>query len=254
MSTHPVLRRCLRPPAPWGTLECPRVPQAPAEAPRQHGTPHAAAYAAQSAANAPVHGVPHTRTREGCTRIPAGVVAQDGQLSEYFAIPYQDGRGSASHAAVPHAVRTRLPLVSAMLEREGPGTGGPGAFNPVYVGGLRGRGEEWEQGAGEGEGQEGVWCVSHLPVGLAAFGASVTVTVGARVGGLVSPTLVGAGVPLAKHSGCAEMNTAPIGCALKYTSVVVAEHQRGTVARLTAEPHARFSAAPAARHAASEPM
>ena len=93
-------------------------------------------------------------------------------------------------------------------------------------------------------------CASLLPVGSAAFGANV----GARVGGLVSPTLVGAGVPLVKHSGCAEMNPAPIGCALKYTLVVVAEHQRGTVARLTAEPHARLSAAPAARHAASEPM
>jgi hypothetical protein len=99
-----------------------------------------------------------------------------------------------------------------------------------------------------------VWRVSLLPVGSAAFGANVTVTVGARVGGLVSPTLVGAGVPVVKHSGCAEMNPAPIGCALKYTLVVVAEHQRGTVARLTAESHARLSAAPAARHAASEPM
>ncbi len=66
--------------------------------------------------------------------------------------------------------------------------------------------------------------------------------------------MVGAGVPLVKHSGCAEMNPAPIGCELKYTLVVVAEHQRGTVARLTAEPHARLNAAPAARHAASEPM
>ena len=91
-----------------------------------------------------------------------------------------------------------------------------------------------------------VWCAALLPVGSAAFGANV--------GGLVSPTLVGAAVPLVKHSGCAEMNPAPIGCALKYTVVVVAEHQRGTVARLTAEPHARLSAAPAARHAASEPM
>ena len=85
----------------------------------------------------------------------------------------------------------------------------------------------------------------------ARVGAKV---VGACVGGLVSPTLVGAGVTLVKHSGCAEMNPAPIGCALKYTVVVVAEHQRGTVARLTAEPHARLNAAPAARHAASEPM
>ncbi len=97
----------------------------------------------------------------------------------------------------------------------------------------------------------GVWCVSLLPVGSAAFGANVT---GANVGGWVSPTLVGAAVPPVKHSGCAEMNPAPIGCALKYTVVVVAEHQRGTVARLTAEPHARLSAAAAARHAASEPM
>ncbi len=40
---------------------------------------------------------------------------------------------------------------------------------------------------------------------------------------------------------------------MKYTLVVVAEHHRGTVARLTAEPHARLSAAQAARHAASEP-
>jgi hypothetical protein len=78
--------------------------------------------------------------------------------------------------------------------------------------------------------------------------------VGVLVGRLVSPALVGAGVPLVKHSGCAVMKPAPIGCALKYTVVVVAEHQRGTVARLTAEPHARLSAAPAARHVASEPM
>ncbi len=85
-------------------------------------------------------------------------------------------------------------------------------------------------------------------------GARVGAKVVTRVGGLVSPTLVGAGVTLVKHSGCAEMNPAPIGCALKYTLVVVAEHQRGTVVRLTAEPHARLSAAPAARHAASEPM
>ena len=92
------------------------------------------------------------------------------------------------------------------------------------------------------------------PVGSAKFGPRVGANVSSRVGGLVSPTLVGAGVPLVKHSGCAEMNPAPIGCALKYTVVVVAEHQRGTVARLTAEPHTRLSAAAAARHAASEPM
>ncbi len=66
--------------------------------------------------------------------------------------------------------------------------------------------------------------------------------------------MVGAGVPLIKHSGCAVTKPPPIGCALKYTLVVVAEHQRGTVARSTAAPHARLSAVPAARHAASEPM
>ena len=66
--------------------------------------------------------------------------------------------------------------------------------------------------------------------------------------------MVGAGVPLVEHNGHAETNPAPVGCELKYTLVVVAEHQRGTVARLTAEPHARLSAAPAARHAASESM
>ena len=56
------------------------------------------------------------------------------------------------------------------------------------------------------------------------------------------------------QKGAATVLEAPVACELKYTLVVVAEHQRGTVVRLTAEPHARLSAAPAARHAASEPM
>ncbi len=78
--------------------------------------------------------------------------------------------------------------------------------------------------------------------------------VGVVVGALVSPKLVGAGVRTVRHKGFAEMNVAPIGCELKYTAVVVAEHQRGTVAMLRAEPHERLSAAPAARHSPSEPM
>ena len=74
------------------------------------------------------------------------------------------------------------------------------------------------------------------------------------MGAFVSPTLVGAGVPLVKHNGFAETNAAPIGCELKYTVVVVAEHQRGTVGMFRAEPHERLSAAPAARHSPSELM
>jgi hypothetical protein len=35
---------------------------------------------------------------------------------------------------------------------------------------------------------------------------------------------------------------------------LVAEHQRGTVAEFKTDPHARLSAAPAARQSASEPM
>ena len=91
------------------------------------------------------------------------------------------------------------------------------------------------------------------PFGSATFGALVGVDVGADVGGFVSPTLVGARVPIVAHTGLAETKPAPIGCALKYTLVVVAEHQRGTVARFIAAPHARLSAVPAARHSASEP-
>ncbi len=66
--------------------------------------------------------------------------------------------------------------------------------------------------------------------------------------------MVGGAVPLVKQTGLAVTNAAPIGCALKYTFVVVAEHQRGTVAEVIAAPHARLSAAPAARQSASEPM
>ncbi len=84
---------------------------------------------------------------------------------------------------------------------------------------------------------------------MAAFGALV----GALVGGLVSPTLVGAGVPLVKRTGLAVEKPAPTGCALKYTLVVVAEHQRGTVDEFIAAPHARPSAAPAARQSGSVP-
>jgi hypothetical protein len=78
--------------------------------------------------------------------------------------------------------------------------------------------------------------------------------VGVVVGGLVSPRLVGEGVPTVRHNGFAEMTAAPTGCELKYTAVVIAEHQRGTVAMLRAEPHVRLKAAPAARHSPSEPM
>ncbi len=78
--------------------------------------------------------------------------------------------------------------------------------------------------------------------------------VGVVVGGLVSPRFLGAGVPTVRHKGFAEMNAAPTGCELKYTAVVVAEHQRGTVAMLRVEPHERLRAAPAARHSPSEPM
>jgi hypothetical protein len=76
----------------------------------------------------------------------------------------------------------------------------------------------------------------------------------AIVGACVSPTLVGAAVPIDKHTGRADAEPAPLGCALKDTLVVDAEHQRGTVAEFIAAPHARLSAAPAARHSASEPM
>ena len=86
-----------------------------------------------------------------------------------------------------------------------------------------------------------------VPFASAAFGAL-------EVGVHVSPTLVGAAVPLVKHTGLAETKPAPIGCALKYTLVVDAEHQRGTVAKFSAEPHARLSTMPAARQSASEPM
>ncbi len=84
---------------------------------------------------------------------------------------------------------------------------------------------------------------------------SVGAAVGdAVVGAFVSPALVGAAVPLDKHTGRADTNAPPLGCALKYTAVVDAEHQRGTVAEFRVAPHARLSAAPAARHSASEPM
>jgi hypothetical protein len=82
----------------------------------------------------------------------------------------------------------------------------------------------------------------------------VGAAVGDALGASVSPALVGAAVPLVTHTGRADTNAAPIGCALKYTAVVDAEHQRGTVAEFMAAPHARLSAAPAARHSASEPM
>ena len=78
--------------------------------------------------------------------------------------------------------------------------------------------------------------------------------VGDAVGAYVSPTFVGAAVPLVVHTGRADTNAPPLGCALKYTAVADAEHQRGTVAEFMAAPHARLSAAPAARHSASEPM
>jgi hypothetical protein len=44
---------------------------------------------------------------------------------------------------------------------------------------------------------------SRLPVGSAKFGPRVGVNVGARVGGLVSPALVGAGVPVGTRVGAA---------------------------------------------------
>ncbi len=83
---------------------------------------------------------------------------------------------------------------------------------------------------------------------------SVSAAVGDALGASVSPTLVGAAVPLVTHTGRADTNAAPIGCALKYTAVVDAEHQRSTVGEFIAAPHARLSAVPAARHSASEPM
>jgi hypothetical protein len=98
-----------------------------------------------------------------------------------------------------------------------------------------------------------------LPHGSATFGAKVKVSpkpVGIAVpliGADVSPSLVGAAVPLVEHTGLADANGAPVWCELKYTWVVVAVHQRGTVAKSTAEPHARPSAAPAAWQLASEP-
>jgi hypothetical protein len=94
---------------------------------------------------------------------------------------------------------------------------------------------------------------------LSCHAIEVVLSVGAAVGdavvgAFVSPALVGAAVPLDMHTGRADMNAAPIGCALKDTAVVDAEHQRGTVAEFIAAPHVRLSAAPAARHSASEPM
>ncbi len=78
--------------------------------------------------------------------------------------------------------------------------------------------------------------------------------VGGTLGASVSPTFVGAAVPLVTHTGRADTNAPPIGCALNDTAVVDAEHQRGTVGEFIAAPHARLSAAPEARHSASEPM
>ncbi len=75
---------------------------------------------------------------------------------------------------------------------------------------------------------------------------NVGVKVGANVGN--------AAVPFVTHTGRANAEPAPLGCALKYTAVADAEHQRGTVAEFMATPHVRLSAAPAARHSASEPM
>jgi hypothetical protein len=78
--------------------------------------------------------------------------------------------------------------------------------------------------------------------------------VGGTLDASVSPALVGAAVPLVTHTGRADAEPAPLGCALNDTAVVDAEHQRGTVAEFIAAPHVRLSAAPAARHSASEPM
>jgi hypothetical protein len=100
----------------------------------------------------------------------------------------------------------------------------------------------------------------------AMFGADISATSGASVspkpvgaavlliGAAVSPSLVGTAVPLAKQTGLADAKAAPVWCALKYTLVVVAEHELGTVAKSTAAPHARLSAVPAARQSASVPM
>ncbi len=94
---------------------------------------------------------------------------------------------------------------------------------------------------------------------LSCHAIEVVLSVGAAVGdavvgALVSPALVGAAVPLVTHTDRADAEPAPLGCALKETLVVDAEHQRGTVGEFIAAPHARLSAAPAARHSASEPM
>ena len=86
--------------------------------------------------------------------------------------------------------------------------------------------------------------VSPKPVGAAVL----------LIGAAESPSLVGVAVPIVIQTGLADAKPAPRWCELKYTLVVVAEHELGTVAKSTAAPHARLSAVPAARKSASVPL